>query len=56
MPCYQYKCRECGEVTERITNNRKDIRWCEKCGGLADRIFCSEGGSFRKGEGYWADD
>jgi putative FmdB family regulatory protein len=57
MPLYKFKCKSCGTVTEKLTKIGKEVIWCERegCGQIADRIFCADGGSFRKGEGYWAD-
>jgi putative FmdB family regulatory protein len=54
MPIYQYLCRDCGKITEKISKLGRVLCWCT-CGGTADKVFCSNGGSFRKGQGYWAD-
>ncbi len=46
MPIYEYKCRECEHITERIVQSIKQDKYvCEKCGKTSDRII-SGGGSF----------
>jgi len=32
MPIYDYKCRECGKVTEIISLGADDSRTCPECG------------------------
>lgn len=34
MPIFEYKCGQCGHVTEVLTKSRKAAKpTCEKCGG-----------------------
>ena len=34
MPIFEYKCGQCGHVTEVLTKSRRAARpTCEKCGG-----------------------
>jgi putative FmdB family regulatory protein len=44
MPIYEYRCQECGEVTEALLKNRQeaeDVR-CRQCGsGRLERAFLS---------------
>ena len=43
MPIYDFKCRKCGKLEERITHFDEQITACS-CGGTADRQFhCSYG-------------
>ena len=40
MPLYEYKCRKCKHITERIVKSIKQDKYiCEKCGYTSDRIL-----------------
>jgi len=41
MPFYEYKCMECGAVTEvlRPIKSRDDVTYCNRCGAAAERIM-----------------
>lgn len=41
MPIYEYKCLECGAITEELRpiKSRDDIKNCGTCGASAERIL-----------------
>jgi putative FmdB family regulatory protein len=41
MPLYEYKCFECGEITEvlRPIKSRDDATYCTSCGSATERIM-----------------
>ncbi len=41
MPFYEYKCRDCGTVTEvlRPIKSRDDVARCYRCGAATERIM-----------------
>jgi len=40
MPLYEYKCQDCGEITERWEQfNDYEIVLCTHCGGIAEKII-----------------
>jgi len=47
MPILVYECKDCDERTEKISKLDRKFTWCPKCGGIAKRIFCNDGGSFK---------
>ena len=50
MPQYEYKCRVCEHITERIVSSHKQDKYiCEKCGYTADRIISSTSFSLKGG-------
>ena len=56
MPIYEYVCRKCGEVTEKIHGmNETPAVKCEACGGKAERKI-SSGAFILKGSGFYAND
>lgn len=48
MPIYEYKCRDCGEVTEEIftTVQKSETFFCKKCGGISDKIISRVNSNF----------
>lgn len=54
MPIYEYKCRNCGDVEEKLyKHNEKPHRiLCPHCGDIAKRIPSI--GSFHLKGGNWA--
>jgi putative FmdB family regulatory protein len=37
MPIFEYRCRECHTVFEKIQRNPADQEFCPECGGIARR-------------------
>ncbi len=56
VPIYEYGCRKCGKVTERLQwVHDPDLRKCPACGGRVERRMSST--SFvLKGSGWYATD
>jgi len=38
MPIYEYRCRDCGKVTEKIARSSQKEIICPVCNGKAERI------------------
>lgn len=41
MPIYEYRCKECGHIFERLTlrkDNEGEVK-CPKCDGAAEKIM-----------------
>ncbi|MBI5906069.1 MAG: zinc ribbon domain-containing protein [Deltaproteobacteria bacterium] len=56
MPIYEYKCRKCEAVAERIEGiHDGPMRKCPSCGGKVDRMI-SPGAFHLKGSGWYATD
>jgi putative FmdB family regulatory protein len=56
MPLYDYKCKECGKVTEvRHGFNESHADPCPACGGTMQRVFSAAPIVF-KGSGYYITD
>jgi len=56
MPIYEYQCRKCEAVVERIQGmNDKPLSKCPSCGGKVDRMM-SSGAFVLKGSGWYATD
>ena len=56
MPIYEYRCRKCHEVTERIQGVQDPpIRKCPACGGRLEKMM-SSGAFVLKGTGFYATD
>ncbi len=45
MPIFEYRCRNCGKVTEKIIRENQQEITCPFCGQTAERIIslCSDG-------------
>ena len=56
MPIYEYMCKKCGSITERIhgMNESPSVK-CESCGAKTERKI-SSGGFILKGSGFYAND
>ncbi len=56
MPIFEYQCRKCGKVTERIEGNHdRALAKCPSCGGKVERLI-SPGAFILKGTGWYATD
>ncbi|MCL1926215.1 MAG: hypothetical protein FWF95_03645 [Syntrophorhabdaceae bacterium] len=56
MPIYEYICKKCGAITERIHGMNETPRVkCEECGGASERKI-SSGAVIFKGSGFYATD
>lgn len=52
MPIYQYKCKKCGEITEKIQKfTDKPLTVCSYCKGNVEKIISAPGIIF-KGSGF----
>lgn len=52
MPIYQYKCKKCGEITEKIQKfTDKPLIICNFCKGAVEKIISAPGIIF-KGSGF----
>ena len=59
MPTYEYKCDECGEITEAFHGiAAPPLTDCEKCGaqGTMKRLISSGAGLIFKGSGFYITD
>lgn len=56
MPIYEYQCRKCGAVTEKLEGHSDPpLRKCPSCGGRTERVM-SPGAFVFKGSGWYATD
>lgn len=56
MPIYEYHCRKCDGVTERIQGvNDPPLKKCPACGGRMEKML-SQGSFILKGSGWYATD
>jgi len=56
MPLYDYKCTQCGKITEvRHGFNESHAEPCPSCGGALQRVFSAAPIVF-KGSGYYITD
>ena len=56
MPLYEYRCRKCGAVNEKIQKfSDPPLKTCEKCGGKLERLVSSSAIQF-KGSGWYVTD
>lgn len=52
MPLYQYRCKKCGEITEKIQKfTDKPLTVCSFCNGAVEKIISAPGIIF-KGSGF----
>ncbi|NNG47230.1 MAG: zinc ribbon domain-containing protein [Deltaproteobacteria bacterium] len=56
MPIYEYQCRKCQRVTEKIQGVQDSpLRKCPSCGGKLEKMM-SPGAFVLKGSGFYATD
>lgn len=56
MPIYEYKCKSCEYVFEKMQSANEDpVRSCPSCGGEVKRLF-SPAGLIFKGSGFYITD
>jgi putative FmdB family regulatory protein len=56
VPIYEYRCRKCDGVVERIQGvNDRPLSKCPTCGGKLERMM-SPGAFVLKGSGWYATD
>lgn len=56
MPIYQYKCKKCGQITEKMQKiSDKPITKCLYCGANVEKIISAPGIIF-KGSGFHVTD
>lgn len=56
MPLYEYQCKDCGAIIEKIQKfSDAPLRKCEKCGGKLERLLSSPAIQF-KGSGFYITD
>ena len=56
MPLYEYKCKECGLVVEKIQKVAdRPLEKCSRCGGVLDKVISSPAIQF-KGTGWYVTD
>jgi putative FmdB family regulatory protein len=56
MPLYEYKCKKCGKVFEKLQRlSAKPVTVHENCGGSVDKLVSTSAFQF-KGTGWYATD
>ena len=56
MPLYEYKCKKCGHVFEKIQKfSDKPIKKCPECGGAVEQLVSAPAVQF-KGSGWYVTD
>src|SRR6478672_8176774 len=56
MPIYEYKCQQCGTLTEKRQNvSDEPLTTCEKCHGKLEKQWSLSGFQF-KGAGWYVTD
>ncbi len=56
MPLYEYKCKKCGQLFERIQKfSDKPVKKCPKCGGAVEQTISAPAVQF-KGTGWYVTD
>ncbi|MGE5326592.1 MAG: FmdB family zinc ribbon protein [Deltaproteobacteria bacterium] len=56
MPLYEYRCRKCGNVVEKIQKfSDAPLTRCEKCGGKLEKLLSPPAIQF-KGSGWYVTD
>jgi putative FmdB family regulatory protein len=56
LPLYEYRCRKCGTVVEKIQKfSDTPLTKCEKCGGKLEKLVSASAIQF-KGSGWYVTD
>jgi len=56
MPLYEYQCKKCGHVFERIQKfSDKPVKKCPECGGAVEQTISAPAVQF-KGSGWYVTD
>jgi putative FmdB family regulatory protein len=56
LPLYEYRCRKCGAVVEKIQKfSDRPLLKCEKCGGRLEKLVSASAIQF-KGSGWYVTD
>jgi putative FmdB family regulatory protein len=56
MPLYEYRCKKCGHLFERIRKfSDKPIKKCPECGGVVEQTISAPAVQF-KGSGWYVTD
>jgi putative FmdB family regulatory protein len=56
MPLYEYRCKKCGHLFERIQKfSDKPVRKCPECGGPVEKTISAPAVQF-KGSGWYVTD
>jgi len=56
VPIYEYQCKRCSEITERLeARSDRPLAKCPSCGGKVERLM-SPGAFILKGTGWYATD
>jgi putative FmdB family regulatory protein len=56
MPLYEYRCKKCGHVFEKIVKfSDKPIKKCPECGGAVEQTISAPAVQF-KGSGWYVTD
>jgi putative FmdB family regulatory protein len=56
MPLYEYKCKKCGHVFERIQKfSDPHVKKCPECGGAVEQLLSAPAVQF-KGSGWYVTD
>ena len=56
MPLYEYKCRKCGRLTEKIENvSGPHLKKCPHCGGKVEAVITAPSIQFKGGGWYVTD-
>jgi putative FmdB family regulatory protein len=56
LPLYEYKCRKCGRLTEKIENvSGPHLKKCPHCGGKVEAVITAPSIQFKGGGWYVTD-
>ena len=56
MPLYEYQCKKCGHIFEKIVKfSDKPIKKCPECGGVVEQTISAPAVQF-KGSGWYVTD
>ena len=56
MPLYEYRCQDCGQISEAIQKfSDSPLETCQSCGGTLERLLSAPAIQF-KGSGFYITD